>query len=148
MSLRLKALVKSGKRNIIASPTNNKFLLAAVSLNHGVLKPLQIALHANIVQFSVCIPVFYLPLIFGFLKRQADPVKCMPTKKLELKLNNLTRVKILTCFKSSSDKRVINPLTHLPVSHTCSGHALCDLFRAYFMARESPSQQPTMYNLF
>ena len=46
------------------------------------------------------------------------------------------------------DKRDLNHLTHLQVSHTGSGHALCDLFRAYFIARESPSQQPTMYNLF
>ena len=95
-SLRVKALVNSKKGNFVASQSSKKFLSAAVSLNHGILKSLKIALHANIVNFFIYIPVSFLQLIFDFLKRQADTVKFMLTKKLEVKLNSLTSVNTST----------------------------------------------------
>ena len=42
----------------------------------------------------------------------------------------------------------LNHLTVLPESHTGSDHAPCDLFRLYFTASKSTTQQPTIYNLF
>ena len=108
----------NSKGNFIVSQSSKKLLSAAVSVNHGILKSLKIALHANIVQFSVYIPVFYLQIIFEFLKRQADTVKFMLTKKLEVKLHSLTNVKISTYIKSSYVyKRVIN-LSSAPFSQS------------------------------
>ena len=49
VTLKVKALVKSKMGNIIDSQTSKRFLSAAVSLNHGILKSLKIGLHANIV---------------------------------------------------------------------------------------------------
>ena len=41
-----------------------------------------------------------------------------------------------------------NPLTVVPESHTGNDHALYDLFRVYFSAKENSSQQTTRYYLF
>ena len=52
------------------------------------------------------------------------------------------------CIDKLKMNNIFNPLIVLPVSHTGSDHALCDLFRVYFTAIENSNEQPTIHNLF
>ena len=88
-SFKVKALVNSKKGNLIATQSSRKFLFAAISLNHNLIKSLKISLHFNIVQMNSIIPFCYLSLIYKFLKSQVYTVESMLTCKLNEKFNRL-----------------------------------------------------------